>query len=152
MGSPFAGRPWLLVVHAPGLSHVRRLCDAEQCLDVFLGWQFALPRLRSAQAQGNAMWIGSMEWRLPIVQDVEWDVADHAVGLRNLYFAPFYDGGDIYANHHQVGSIAQAVGLGLRAEVAWLSFIERTTIRIDFAKTINATSNLQVWMGIMQPF
>ncbi len=102
--------------------------------------------------QGNAMWIGSMEWRLPIVQDVEWDVADHAVGLRNLYFAPFYDGGDIYANHHQVGSIAQAVGLGLRAEVAWLSFIERTTIRIDFAKTINATSNLQVWMGIMQPF
>src|SRR6202044_3616403 len=61
-----------------------------------------------AQQQGNALWIGSLEWRLPIIRDKEWDVCDHVVGLRNLSIVPFSDVGDIYQNGKSVGDIAYA--------------------------------------------
>jgi len=104
------------------------------------------------QRQGSAMWVASVEWRLPIIEDVEWDTLDHFVGLRNFYLAPFYDAGDIYVRERSVGEVAHAVGMGLRAEVAWLSFIERTTLRLDVAQTVNVKSPTQFWIGIMHPF
>ncbi len=105
-----------------------------------------------AERQGNALWIGSLEWRLPIIQDVEWDVCDHVVGLRNFTLAAFTDVGDIYQASQQVGPVAYAAGLGVRAELAWFSFIERTTLRLDFAKTINSNAPMQMWVGIVHPF
>lgn len=104
------------------------------------------------ERQGSAMWIGSVEWRLPLIEDVEWDAFDHAVGVRNVNVALFYDIGDIYVRNRSIGPVAHAVGIGLRAELAWLSFIERTTFRLDFAKTVECDSPLQVWIGITHPF
>ena len=74
------------------------------------------------------------------------------VGLRNLYLAPFCDVGNIYVGGHSVGGVAYAAGVGLRAELAWFSFIERSTFRLDFAKTVNAASPVQMWIGIQHPF
>lgn len=105
-----------------------------------------------AQRQGNELWIGSFEWRLPVIRDVEWDVCDHVVGLRNFNVAAFSDVGDIYQDGKQVGTVAYCVGVGLRAEFAWFSFIERTTFRLDFAKTLNASTPMQMWLGIVHPF
>ncbi len=105
-----------------------------------------------AERQGNAMWIGSMEWRLPVIRDVEWDVGDHILGLRNFVVAAFTDVGDAYQSGKEVGAVAICAGIGLRAEFAWLSFIERTTFRLDFAKTINSTAPMQMWIGIVHPF
>lgn len=104
------------------------------------------------ERQGSAMWIASVEWRLPIIRDVEWDTLDHFVGLRNFHIAPFYDAGDMYAKQRSTGPVAHAVGIGLRAELAWLSFIERTTLRLDVAKAINSDTDLQFWIGVMHPF
>lgn len=105
-----------------------------------------------AERQGSALWIGSMEWRLPIIRDVEWDVVDHTAGLRNLYVAAFCDVGDIYVQQRPVGPVAVAMGAGFRAELAWFSFIERSTFRLDIAKTVNAASSVQFWIGIQHPF
>jgi outer membrane protein assembly factor BamA len=105
-----------------------------------------------SERQGSSMWIASAEWRMPIVQDVEWDAVDHVVGLRNLYAAPFCDVGNAYINGQATGATAVAVGIGLRAEFAWVSFIERTTFRLDIAKTVNESSPFQFWIGIQNPF
>jgi Peptidase family M1 domain len=105
-----------------------------------------------AERQGSRVWIGSVELRLPVVRESEFDVVDHVVGLRNLYVAPFCDVGDVYVGGHSVGGVAYALGAGLRADVAWFSFIERTTLRLDVAKTINAATPFQVWIGIQHPF
>jgi hypothetical protein len=105
-----------------------------------------------AERQGSFLWVGNVEWRLPVVQRVCWDAADHVVGLRNLWVAPFYDVGEIYANGHSVGGVAHALGLGLRADVAWFSFIERTILRVDAAKTVNAPSPWQFWLGMEHAF
>jgi hypothetical protein len=104
------------------------------------------------ERQGSLIWIGSVEWRVPLVQDVEWDYFDHVAGIRNLYAAAFYDVGDAYVTGHSMGPVAHAVGMGLRLDVAWLSFVERSTLRFDVAKTINGNAPLQFWFGVQAPF
>jgi len=105
-----------------------------------------------AQRQGSEIWVGSVEWRVPLARRVDLDACDHVIRLRNAYAALFYDVGDAYINNQSVGSVAHGVGVGLRLDVAWFSFIERTTIRLDFAKAVNQDSGMQVWFGINHPF
>ena len=101
---------------------------------------------------GNAGWIGSLEWRVPIIRESHVSVCDQVVGLRNLSLAPFYDVGAMYADGRSYGPPAHALGIGLRMDVAWFSFIERTTVRFDVAKTLNASTPVQFWFGITHPF
>lgn len=105
-----------------------------------------------AERQGSKAWIGSMEWRVPVVCDCHYDVLDHVAGLRNLYVVPFYDVGEIYSGGNSVGGVAHALGVGLRADVSLFSFIERTTLRLDVAKTVNAATPFQFWIGVSNPF
>jgi Peptidase family M1 domain len=105
-----------------------------------------------SQRQGSMAWVGSAEWRIPLVQRVNLDLLDHAVGVRNIYGAPFYDVGNTYLNGKESGPIAHAVGVGLRVDVAWFSLIERTIVRFDVAKTVNDDTPLQFWFGLDHPF
>lgn len=105
-----------------------------------------------SERQGSLLWVGSIECRIPIVQDVRWDVCDHLAGVRNVYFAPFYDIGNAYVLGDPLGPLAHAVGAGLRVDVAWLGLIERTVLRFDIAKTLNGDSPIQLWFGVQHPF
>jgi hypothetical protein len=105
-----------------------------------------------AQRQGSALWVGSLEWRFPVVRNVNWSCFDHALCLRNIFAAAFCDVGDVYLKGQSVGGISEAVGAGLRLDVAWFTFVERTIFRIDAAKTLNSTAPMQVWAGIEHPF
>jgi hypothetical protein len=104
------------------------------------------------QRQGNLVWVASLEWRIPLARQVEWDVCDHLAGVRDVFIAPFYDVGNAYLEGHQVGPVAHALGFGLRVNVALLSLIERSTIRFDVAKTVNASTPWQFWFGFVHPF
>lgn len=104
------------------------------------------------ERQGNMFWLGSVEWRVPIAQNVCWDVCDHVAGVRNVYAAPFYDIGNSYVNGHTQGEIAHALGVGLRVDVTWLGLIERTMLRFDVARTVNSNVPWQFWFGISHPF
>src|SRR5262249_18632352 len=90
-----------------------------------------------AERQGSMVWLGSLEWRVPLVKHLTWDCCDHALGLRGISAVTFYDVGNAYANGHAAGDIAHGVGAGLYFDVAWFSFVERTAIRLDVAKSIN---------------
>jgi hypothetical protein len=105
-----------------------------------------------AQRQGNALWVGNMEMRIPLVRNVEWDALDHVVGARNIWLATFYDVGEVYSNGRSVDGVAHALGAGLRVDIALFSFIERATLRFDVAKTINAATPVQFWFGLQQAF
>jgi hypothetical protein len=105
-----------------------------------------------AQRQGNALWVGSVEWRFPVLRDVNWSCFDHALCLRNIYAAAFTDVGDVYQKGQSVGGVAEAVGAGLRLDVAWFTFVERTILRLDAARTINSAAPMQLWAGIEHPF
>jgi hemolysin activation/secretion protein len=105
-----------------------------------------------AERQGNMIWIGSVEWRVPLARDLNCDLCDHAVGIRNAYLATFYDVGDVYLRGRTVGPIAHGVGAGLRLDLAWFSFFEHTIVRFDVSRTVNADSPFQFWFGIEHPF
>jgi hypothetical protein len=102
--------------------------------------------------QGSAVWVGSVEWRVPLAKGLTWDFCDHVLGLRNIYAAAFYDVGDIYTNNRSVGPVAHALGGGLRLDVAWFGFVERTMLRLDIAKAINTDNSAQIWVGVQHPF
>ncbi len=105
-----------------------------------------------AQRQGNMLWVGSLEWRFPVIRDINWSCFDHALSLRNIYAAAFTDVGNVYLRDQSVGGLAEAVGAGLRLDVAWFTFVERTILRIDVAKTVNSSAPMQIWAGIEHPF
>ena len=92
-----------------------------------------------SQRQGSIIWVGSVEWRVPLFKDLSLDVCDHVAGVRNVYLAPFYDVGDAYVNGHSMGPTAHAVGAGLRVDVAWLGLIERTIFASTSPKPSAAT-------------
>jgi hypothetical protein len=104
------------------------------------------------QRQGNAVWVGSVEWRFPILRDLEWDYVDHVVGVRNINAAAFYDVGDAYAKGSSIGPVAHALGAGLRIDISWVGFVERSMLRFDVAKTVNDNTPVQFWFGIVTPF
>src|SRR5262249_10282059 len=105
-----------------------------------------------AQRQGSAMWVGSAEWRVPVAKGLNWDCCDHVIGLRNIYLAAFYDAGEMFSSGQTVGPVAHSIGGGLRLDVAWFSFVERTMLRVDVAKVVNDQTPIQVWFGIQHPF
>jgi hypothetical protein len=105
-----------------------------------------------AERQGSTVWVGSVEWRVPLAKGLTVDTADHIVGLRNVYGAFFYDVGDAYTNGHSVGPVAHALGAGLRFDVSWFSFVERTVLRFDVAKTVNVDTPVQFLFGVQHPF
>lgn len=104
------------------------------------------------ERQGSMAWIASAEWRIPLLTGLEWDVCDHVAGVRNVYTALFYDAGDMFVSGRSLGSVAHALGVGLRVDVAWFGLIERTMLRLDVAKTVNASTPWQIWIGIQHPF
>jgi len=105
-----------------------------------------------AARQGSIIWGANVELRVPLAQQLTWDFFDHVMGVRNIYTALFYDIGDAYVNNHSQGPVAHALGAGLRVDVAWFGFVERTVLRLDFAKCINVDEPGQIWFGFQQPF
>jgi hypothetical protein len=106
-----------------------------------------------AERQGSAFWVANAELRYPLVRHVTWDVLDHCIGARNVWLAGFYDVGDIYVDGRSVGGrVAHAVGGGVRVDVAVFSFIERATLRLDVAKTVNDNTPFQLWFGLQHAF
>ena len=104
------------------------------------------------QRQGSFLWVANAEARIPVVRESRFNVLDSFLGVRNVWMAAFYDVGDVYANGQSVGGVAHAVGAGIRVDTAIFSFIERATIRLDVAKTVNADSGVQFWFGVQHPF
>ncbi len=105
-----------------------------------------------AQRQGNALLVGNAEVRIPLVRNMEYDALDHVVGARNVWMVGFYDVGEVFQNGRSVDGVAHALGAGLRVDISLFSFIERMTLRFDVAKTINASTPVQLWFGIQQAF
>ena len=104
------------------------------------------------ERQGSCLWLGSVEVRIPVKRDVGLEVADRLLRLRTVTLAPFYDVGDTYVAGRSLGPVAHALGVGLRLQVDFFSFLERATIRFDVAQALGQNTAPQFWFGIQQPF
>ena len=90
--------------------------------------------------------------RAPLLRHVNCGLFDNALEVRNLCGALFWDVGDVYLNEQSVDRIAHAVGAGLRVDFSWFAFVDRSILRFDCAKTVNAGTPMQFWVGLEHPF
>ncbi|NBR04623.1 MAG: hypothetical protein EBT92_02520 [Planctomycetes bacterium] len=105
-----------------------------------------------AQRQGNTVWVGSAELRFPVSRNTSVDAVDHLFSLKNTYLALFYDVGNTYVNGQALGTTAQGVGVGIRCDISFMSFVEKMLLRFDAAQAINQGTGTQFWFGVNQPF
>jgi hypothetical protein len=117
-----------------------------------LGGDTMFRGLDLAARQGSSVWLASLEWRFPLMRHVRYDACDHIMSLNNVYGAAFYDVGDAYVAGHSQGPVAHGVGGGLRFDVTWFGFVERTTLRFDVAKAVNVDGPVQFLFGANMPF
>jgi hypothetical protein len=113
--------------------------------DMFRGFSMA-------DREGSTVWLASLEWRVPILRHLHYDAVDHVVALNNVYGALFYDVGNAYTHGHAVGPVAHGAGAGLRFDVTWFGFVERTTLRFDVARALNSDTPVQFLVGANMPF
>jgi hypothetical protein len=104
------------------------------------------------ERQGSNLWVANAEVRTPLVEHARLTTLDNTLGVRTVSLAGFYDVGAVYTAGRSVGGVAHALGAGVRVDLSLFSFIERATLRLDVAKTINAARPVQVWFGVQQPF
>ena len=102
--------------------------------------------------QGSVVWVGSVEWRVPLARRLTWNCIDHVATTRNIYGALFYDAADALVNGRSYGPVAHGLGAGLRVDVTWFGFVERCELRFDVAKAVNVDTPVQFWFGINMPF
>lgn len=117
-----------------------------------LGGSQRLRGLGRSDREGSALWLASIEWRFPIYRDWQLGIADNTARITHVYGAVFYDVGAVYLNERIVDGVAHSIGAGLRLDIAWLSFIERTTFRFDVARLIGEESPLFFWFGFQHAF
>jgi len=86
------------------------------------------------------------------VRDVNQRAAELLLGGEMIAMFPEGTTGDVYLSGRSIGGVSEAVGAGLRLDLAWFTFVERTILRFDAAQTENARTPPQFWLGIEHPF
>lgn len=118
-----------------------------------LGGGRRLRALDLSENLGSSLWLANFEWRFPLWRDLDQDMLDHVVTVRNLLGAVFYDVGQSYLRGNW-GPVVHGVGVGLRIDTILFSFLERASIRIDIAQPVGLGGNRGpvIWFGLNQLF
>ncbi|WP_435005926.1 M1 family aminopeptidase [Tundrisphaera lichenicola] len=116
-----------------------------------LGGGRRLRALDLSQNIGSSVWLGTLEWRFPIVENLDRDMLDHVVSGRNITGAVFYDVGQSYLRG-KFSPVINGIGLSLGLDVALFSFLERAVLRVDLAQPIIAGRGPVLWFGLNQVF
>ena len=99
---------------------------------------------------GSAMWLASLEWRVPVWRGIDRPVADNFARLNDLYGSVFYDVGEAYLNGESLG-VDHAVGVGLYFQTALISFVEQATFRLEIAHSLR-TDDTFLQFGLYHAF
>ena len=101
--------------------------------------------------EGNAFWLGSLEWRFPLTGELDHEILDNTAALDSVDGSLFYDVGRSYLFDRPQGATDHAIGAGLYFEIPILSFVERLTIRTEYGYSlVNQTSAF--WFGLYRAF
>ncbi len=107
--------------------------------------------IHANSVEGNAFWIGSLEWRYPLTGELDAEVFDNLAALRSVWGSVFYDVGESYIFNRSQGGVDQAVGTGLYFDLPLLSFVEALTVRVEYGRSVvNDTDAF--WFGLYRAF
>jgi hypothetical protein len=118
-----------------------------------LGGGRRLRALDLSQFTGSSVWLATVEWRYPLWREIDRDLLDHTIGIRNLVGAIFYDVGQSFFRG-EWQPVVNGVGVGLRVDAALFAFLERAALRVDIAQPVGIGTKFGpvIWFGLNQVF
>ena len=97
--------------------------------------------------------LGSVEYRFPLLKNLDLSCADHVVGLESIGGVAFLDGGGAWYDSFSDTDWKQDLGLGLRFTVNIGSFLEKIMVRMDVAQAVGESkSDPHFWFGVNHAF
>ena len=111
-------------------------------------------RFRGREAvatEGNAFWLSSLEWRFPVINDLDLEVLDNTAALHSVDGSLFYDVGRSYLLDQPQGKTDHAVGVGLYWQIPLLSLVENLTVRTEYGSSATNETGA-FWFGLYRAF
>ncbi|MFH1361018.1 MAG: M1 family aminopeptidase [Candidatus Omnitrophota bacterium] len=117
------------------------------------GGPFGLRGYDRKTVRGSRMGLGSLEYRFPLMKDLNISFLDHIIRLDAISGVVFADIGQSWFEDIDDVSLKKDAGGGLRCEVSIGSFLEKVLVRMDVAQAINdSKEDTKVWFGINHSF
>jgi hypothetical protein len=110
-----------------------------------LGGPLRLRGLRRDDVKGNAFWLASGEWRVPLREDMNLSLYDNVAQLRSIYSSVFYDVGEAFLFDDSLG-VEHAVGTGVYFDMPLFSLVENFTFRVEYAHAMRRGTDA-AWAG-----
>ncbi len=106
--------------------------------------------------RGANIWLGSVEYRFPIIEDIKVGRrfgVSHWLDLESISGVAFFDGGTAWREDYEDAKFRRDAGFGLRAKVNVGSLLENALLRLDVAEAIgDGERDPHVWFGVNQAF
>ncbi len=100
----------------------------------------------------NAL-LGSLEYRFPLLNNLDWQFFDHTFGLQKISGVAFVDAGHSWYDSFEDSRLRKDAGIGLRLHMNVASFLEQAVIRLDAAQAIHEEEDdIHYWLGINHAF
>ncbi len=97
--------------------------------------------------------LSSVEYRFPIVSDINASVADRALILEDVGGVVFFDCGQAWYQDIGDSNLKKDAGLGLRFTVNVGAFLEKVMVRLDVAQAIHQPKEeTHFWFGLNHAF
>lgn len=103
--------------------------------------------------RGANAFLGSVEYRFPILSRLNLNFFDNVIGLRKISGVGFFDAGQSWYDSFKDSKLRRDAGAGLRFHLAVGSFLEEVIVRVDAARAISDDEDdVHFWFGIKQAF
>ncbi|MCR4336400.1 MAG: BamA/TamA family outer membrane protein, partial [Candidatus Omnitrophica bacterium] len=102
--------------------------------------------------RGSNGLLGSLEYRFPLRDRINWYFLDNFFELEKIDGVVFFDGGQAWFDDFNDGRFRKDAGGGLRATVNIGAFLEKVVLRLDVAQSINEDDDPHVWFGAGHAF
>ncbi len=102
---------------------------------------------------GAHMFLGGVEYRLPVRGDLRWRAPGRFFSLDKIQAVGFFDAGRAWYASYRAADFKKDAGLGVRVHLNLLGFLERAVVRLDVAQAINEPKeDPHIWFGLSQVF
>ena len=99
------------------------------------------------------MLLGSLEYRFPLLDDINYRCFNNIINFKNLQGVLFFDIGKSWFGEFGEADFKKDAGFGLRFHINIGEFLEKIVVRLDLAQAINESKeDPRVWLGINHTF
>ena len=119
----------------------------------YLGSDEGLRGYARKEIKGSHMLLASLEYRLPLLSNLQFYFLDNIIHLEKIQGVVFFDGGHAWYSDFSQPKFKKDAGVGFRLHLNIGSFVEKIIVRLDVAQVIDEPKrNPRFWLGLSHTF